>query len=144
MIKIFDWSNLQELFNFGEEFFTKAREVGEFNRQSFINFWLQQYKTENGLILVNENEDGTIDAMLGMTVYPEFLTGNKVASELFWYSTGRKGLDVLKKSIKIAVDCGCRIYYLQHLVNENTEKMKRFYTKTLEFEHKYERYVKEL
>jgi hypothetical protein len=142
MITICPKERIDELVPLGERFFILAKEHGIFNPKSFVNFWVNVYNGNKGFVIVNVTDD-KIDGALGLVIYDEFLTGDSVATELFLYSEGKGGLKLLDAAEDLSRKCGAKILYIQHLNDENSEKIIRHYIRR-DFSLRYFRYTKEL
>lgn len=142
MIFVCPQNRLEETLPLGQRFFAMAQEHGQFNPYTFIKFWNRMHDTKSGFMLVNET-NGVIDGAYGVVIQDEFLTGDRVATEVFWYSEGSAGLKLFKKAEEMAKKCGAVVMYIQHFNNLYSEKIMNYYAKN-GFKLRYLRHVKEL
>jgi len=142
MIFICPKERLEETLPLGQRFFGLAGEIGKFNPDSFIKFWHRMHDTKSGFMLVNET-DGVIDGAYGVVIQDEFLTGQRIATEVFWYSEGMAGVRLFKKAVELSKRCDAKVMYIQHLTSIPSEKVTEYYCKQ-GFNLKYHRFSKEL
>lgn len=141
MIHICPENRLCDTIQIAERFFNSAREIGVFSRSSYINFWTKQYKCKSGALIIDD--DNGIKGILGLVFYQEPWTGEKVATEVCWYSEGKNGGRMMKYAERLARRYGAKVMYVQHLINDGFEKIAKFYDRN-NFKITYCRYTKEL
>lgn len=120
---------ISEVANMGESFFVEAKLPGKFNRQSFIDSWKGFLNMNLGNI-VTLVEDNKIVGALGYLFYPDPNTGDKYASEFFWYVLPEFRKNGLKLLEKFEWDCavsGVKRITMMFLHNSMPEKLKKLY-----------------
>jgi len=142
MIFVCPKERLEETLPLGQRFFDMAQEPGTFNPASFLKFWCKIYDNKNGFMLVNDR-NGVIDGAFGLIIQEDELTGDRIATEKFWYSEGFSGPKLFKKAQEMAKKCEATILYVQHFNNQYSEKIHEFY-KNDGFKLRYLRLLKEL
>lgn len=117
-----------ELFRMGREFYLKSgyQEIGEFNEPMLDAVFDQLIESESLLI-----DDG---GMIGWIVFPVFMTGTKVAQELFWWVDEDKrdsglGRDLLKEAEHRAKEQGAKNMMMLCLDELEPGKAKSIYGK---------------
>ena len=70
--------------------------------EALSTFALRLIDDESGLLLVAVNGDDQPQGMIGMLIYPHFMSGERVAAECFWWvnpaERGTTGLRLFKRA----------------------------------------------
>lgn len=110
-------------------FFSEGRIMGELNEKSFVDGILACIRNGIGLFLVYG--EPPFEGAIGGVIYPDFPTGDLIASELFWYvmpeSRGVAGVRLLKEFEKEARIRGAKRLTMMHLDGPRTAGIARLY-----------------
>ena len=96
--------------------------------------------SQNGLLIAER--DGVIVGMLGFIIHAHFISGEKIAGEVFWWTEPEHrgdGMRLLKEMERRAREAGCK--YMQMV--SPTEKVAKFYER-LGYEFMESTYQREL
>lgn len=121
-----------------ERFFIESGEGGTFNPDYFMEWWSKVIASQYGAIVVSER-NGQIIGMFGLLADKEYMTGDLVMDEVFWYGDS----SLFPHAIKTAKKIGCKRMYISHTNSLTPDRLQKFYVKS-GFQSKYTRYVKEL
>lgn len=111
------------------QFFAEGKLHGEFNPESFITGW-RQFLDVNIGILIGAFEGEKFCGAIGGSVFPDFPTGDLVASEFFWYclpETRGAGLRLFKAFERKAKERNAKRIIMVHLANLNSGEMGRLF-----------------
>jgi GNAT superfamily N-acetyltransferase len=111
------------------QFFREGKLPGALNEESFVQGWRQMLTSGVGVLLGAFSERG-IEGAIGGSVFPDFPTGDLVATEFFWFTIpGHRGSG-LKLLTAFENECrsrGAKRINMVHLVNLNDDIMARVY-----------------
>lgn len=105
----------------------------EFNSGNYIKFWRNALTSGLGVIFVSVDSQWVIKGGIGGIKYPELLTGNLMAVELFWYTKKDErgdGLRLYKKFEQWAKDQQCKKIAMIHLMCSMPAKLQHFYERS--------------
>lgn len=120
------------------KFFAESGEGGTFNPDYFVEWWGKIIESQCGAIIVSER-NGEIVGMFGCIADKEYMTGDLVLDEVFWYGDS----SLFPYAVKLAKKLDCKRMYISHTNSLTPGRLQQFYVKS-GFSHKYTRYVKEL
>jgi len=103
----------------------------KFNLDVFLKNWTVLLENNMGVMWKYVKNDQIV-GMLGGILSPDILDGSLTATETFWYvhpehRTGRGGLELLLTFEKWAVEIGANRIMMAHLVEHNSETLKKLY-----------------
>lgn len=115
----------------GFAFFAEAGLPGVFNPAPFGVAVRSILENGSGIVLVAENE-GKIAGVIAGVVYEDFLTGDLISSELFWFVTkearGSVGVRLLKQFEEQSKLRGAKRILMIHLLSVHSEMLTKLYT----------------
>lgn len=113
-----------------EAFFKEGNLPGKFSPFHFLKTWEQLLDSKMGFIFGIEVNDGGFAGAIGGNIYPDICTGEKVCSEMFWYTLPGfrgKGIKLLHKLEQHAKENGCSRVLMVHLAALNAERLEQYY-----------------
>ena len=126
MIRMATYDDLPELLRMGEEFFNHSgyTDSGEFNVKLVID--VLSSLIENGTLLITDG------GMIGWMVTPMYMTGEPMASELFWWvdedkRTSGVGRDLLKTMERLVEADGINIINMVSLEAMDGQRVGALY-----------------
>lgn len=115
----------------GVAFFKEASLPGEMRHDVFVRNWEIYFDLNIGVML-GLFDGGKCTGVLGGLILPDPNDGELVASELFWYVLKEHrigGIRLLKAFEEHAKVRGAKRITMVHLLQENAEKLGRYYQK---------------
>lgn len=137
MIRPATIADLPRILPMAKEFFIKAKEGGTFNSAFFSRWWSAVIESGQGGILISEDGD-RVKGIFGFVINREYLTGDLVFDELFWYGDSmlfRAGVNLSKK-------LQCKRTYISCIEHLTAGELKQLYMRN-GFAPRYARFVKE-
>lgn len=105
-------ADLPALVALGTEFLTTSAYVGHIQPDPDAMWRTGEQVIPGGGVFVGE-QDGAVVGMIGLIAYPHPWSGERVASELFWFARpsmrGRLGVQLLTTAEQWAWDMGCSV-----------------------------------
>ena len=114
-------------------FFKESQINGSLDFKFFCNFWDGLIASKVGVVLVNERGDDVRNGIIGGLVSPCFMTGDKIATEAFWWIAPelRKyspaGIKLFIEWEKIVKEMGVKRIYVGNLHAINHDQMQHLY-----------------
>lgn len=138
MIRELPVDELNSILGIAQRFFNESKEPGVFNPEFFIKSCKKLYDFGCGRVFVSEKND-VITGIFGCTLDHEYITGDLVVDELFWYGDARLFKYVEKWGNKL----GAKRMYISNTLELTPDRLRDFY-KSNGYTHRYDRHVKEL
>lgn len=121
-----DFPRLCEL---GENFYAEMKISGKFSSEHFTDSWALLAKTGVGELWVLECDNRVLGSV-GFIAVSDINSGEKVASELFWFMdplARGQGKALLEKFEARAKELGCARMLMIHLAGPRSETLSRLY-----------------
>ena len=116
MIRVATVEDLSRLREMGFRFATESeyKDVFKANPDKIEQTVRAVIEFHDGVVIVNEDEHGELNGMIGLMAYDHPYSGERTAFELFWYvvpeaRSGGSGLRLLKAAEEWAVDNGALV-----------------------------------
>lgn len=113
------------------QFFIEGKLFGELNETSFVTGWQNFLKSGIG-VLLGAFDGGRLCGAIGGSVFPDFPTGDLVASEFFWYCVPESrgaGLRLFKAFEQRAAERKAVRIIMVHLANLNDGPMSKLFAR---------------
>ncbi len=124
-----DISRIPELLEPGRAFWKEGKLPGNLNAETFVKTLTQIVAANFGVVYAAE-ENGKIVGGFAGSIMTDFLSGDVVASEIFWYiEEGHRGagLQMWAEFEKEAVKRGAKRLLMLHLMSVNSDILPRLY-----------------
>lgn len=116
---------------FGKAFYQEFKLRGTFNPPHFLKTW-QVFVGNLGAVVIGLYRNEELIGGLGGLVSPDVFTGERVATEMFWYigqahRTGTGALRLLRAFEDWGKSIGVAELRLAHFMMQNNEQLQRLY-----------------
>jgi len=116
---------------FGHAFFQEFQLRGTFNPPHFLRTW-EVFVGQLGATVLGLYQDEQLIGGLGALASPDVFTGERVATEMFWYidqdqRTGTGALRLLRAFEAWGLSQGVAELRLAHFMMKNNEQLQRLY-----------------
>jgi len=116
----------------GKKFFEEGQLPGKFHPEHCTTSWVDYITSGTGEAygMFDENT-GEIQGALGAIFYQDPLTGDRVATEMFWFVFPEHrggGLGLLERYLERVQERGCGRCYMIHLEGLHPDALKRVYS----------------
>jgi len=115
----------------GKRFFEEGKLPGKFNSEHFTTCWVDYITSGTGEAFgMFDESTGELEGALGAIFYTDPLTGDKVATEMFWFVFPEHrgdGLKLLNHYLERAQERDCARCYMIHLEGLHPDALKRVY-----------------
>lgn len=104
----------------------------EFNAEHYVAFWRSMLTSGAAAIFLSVDGEGRVKGGIGGIKYPQPLTGQLTAVEMFWYTkkdSRGDGVRLYKAFYYWAVESGCKKLAMIYLPCSMPDELHTFYTK---------------
>ena len=122
-------SDFAQLDALAKKFFIEGQMKGEIGKDSFSTGLRKHVEMDVATCFTLVDGDA-VKGMIGAMVTPDFVTGDLICSEMFWYvdpSHRRQGIKLHRALEVEAKNRGCARIYMVHLAKLNAGKMEKYY-----------------
>lgn len=129
MIRTVTIDELPRLTECAHSFFKESGLPGTFNDAHFMATWSVMLRNHQSVIFAVE-DSGKFVGAFGANAYPDILTGDLVANEMFWYVLPEfrgAGLKLLRAYETWALKLGCKRIFMVHLASLDADRLEQYY-----------------
>jgi len=132
----------------GELFFNEGALPGAFNPHAFIEKMSHLIKLDVASVIGAFDKHGTIQGAIAFSVYDDIYTGEKTATEMWWFvlpehRVGATAMRLLREFERNAKERGCKRACMVHLIAINSDTLSALYRR-LDYKHIESCYAKTL